>query len=238
MRSLYRTLILILGAACAAGTAGAVKAPTIAELQANPELLKQQYDIEDSLTVEEYYFRGYLKPGEKQPDFPPQAFYNEDLYVVRNGKDVLYVKKQAFRNPRITFEPLDAGAPVVCLPDPSGGNGWRANPSFVVLRDPLKLLGQVSGVDDLDGDGERELVVVDDVWEGGLSYLSHAGAPGAAVVLCVENEKLVLDRAKTSDWAWKQLSLLNKRIAELQPAATSAMTAIATQTQTTTRTFA
>ncbi|MDX9971519.1 MAG: hypothetical protein RBU21_00875 [FCB group bacterium] len=203
--------------------AAAVEAPTVKQLQEKPELLKELYEPAHSISVEEHYFRGYLAPGEAQPEIVPEAFRAEDLYVVRSGDQTVYLKKHAFRRASLSFIPMDAGEAVICLPNPDGGNGWRVNPWFVVQQEPLKLLGQVSGVFDIDGDGEQELVVVDDIWEGGLSQLSHADAPSAAVIYRVENGALVLDGGQTRDWAARKITRLNEEIQELRPDAEAAV---------------
>jgi hypothetical protein len=118
---------------------------------------------------------------------------------------------------------MNAGAPVLCLPNPSGGNAWRANPWFVVFQDPLKLLGQVSGVGDVDGDNFQELVVVDDIWEIYWPQLGHGGAPGATVLYHVENGALAVDQQKTDGWAWQVISRLNAKILEMRPNAAAAI---------------
>lgn len=59
----------------------------------------------------------------------------------------------------------------VMLYNPSGGNAWNANPIYVIsLEDKyfLKNLGQVSRVYDIDKDGIDELIIYEDIWEGGL----------------------------------------------------------------------
>jgi hypothetical protein len=222
-RGIVPSMVLFVTLTLAAGAAVATEAPTIEQLQAKPELLRQLYQPAHSLTVEEYYFRGYLAPGEPQPEIVPEKFGAEDLYVVRTADKVLYIKKDAFRHPDLRFQPMNPGAPVVCLPNGSGGNGWRANPWFVVLQDPLKLLGQVSGVGDVNGDESQDLVVVDDIWEICWLQLSHAGAPGAAVLYHVENGALAVDQQKTEGWAWQVISRLNAKILEMRPNAAAAM---------------
>jgi hypothetical protein len=226
-RGIVLSIVLFVTLTLAAGAAVVTEAPTIEQLQANPELLRQLYQPAHSLTVEEYYFRGYLAPGEPQPEIVPSKFGTEDLYVVRNVDKVVYIKKDAgLRHLDLTFLFLPtnaAGAPVLCLPNPSGGNGWRANPWFVVLRDPLKLLGQVSWVGDMNGDEIQDLVVVDDIWESGWPQLSHAGAPRAAVFYHVENGALAVDQQKTNGWAWHEISMLNEKILQMRPNAAAAM---------------
>ena len=217
------SIALSLTVAFTVGAAVTTEPPSIKQLEAKPELLRELYQPAHSLTVEEYYFRGYLAPGEPQPEIVPERYNTEDLYVVRKGSQALYVKKDAFRHPELTFQPVNAGAAVLCLPNPSGGNAWRANPWFVVLQDPLELLGQVSGVGDVDDDGSIDLVVADDIWEDGWSQLSHAGAPGATVFCGVKDGALVLDRQKTDGWAWRELSRLNAKIREMRPKAAAAM---------------
>jgi hypothetical protein len=206
------------------GAAVVTDAPTIEQLQAKPELLRQLYQPAHSLTVEEYYFRGHLAPDEPQPEIMPEKFMAEDLYIVRKDNQVVYIKKDAnFRHLDLTFLPMNAGAPVLCLPNPSGGNAWRANPWFVVLQDPLKLLGQVSRVDDVNGDGSQDLVVTDSIWESCWPQLSHVGAPSATIFYHVRNGGLAVVQQKTSAWAWHKLSTLNEQILEMRPEAAAAM---------------
>ena len=226
-REILSSIVLFVTLTLAAGAAVVTEAPTIEQLQANPELLRQLHQPAHSLTVEEYYFRGYLAPGEPQPEIVPSKFGFEDLYVVRDVDEVVYIKKDAgLRHLDLTFLFLPrhaAGAPVLCLPNPSGGNAWRANPWFVVLRDPLRLLGQVSWVGDVNGDEIQDLVVVDDIWECCWPQLSHAGAPGARVFYHVENGTLAVDQQKTDGWAWHEIGMLNEKILQMRPDAAAAM---------------
>jgi len=222
-RGIVHSILLFVTLTLPADAAVTTEAPTIEQLQAKPELLRRLYQPVHSLTVEEYYFRGYLAPGEPQSEIVPYIFRAEDLYVVRTADKVLYIKKDAFRHPDLTFQPMNAGAPVVCLSNAGGGNAWRANPGFVVLQDPLKLLGQVSEVVDVDGDNFQDLVVVDDIWENCWPQLGHGGAPGAAVLYHVENGALAVDQQKTDNWAWHEMGMLNAKIQEMHPNAAAAM---------------
>jgi len=141
---------------------------------------------------------------------------------VRNGDQVLYIKKDAFRRTQLSFKAINLqGAAILCLPNPSGGNGWRANPWFVVQADPLKLLGQVSRVVDIDGDETEELVVVDDIWESYWPLFGHAGAPGASVFYRVLDGALVVDKQATETWASREIAELDAQIQEAHSKATS-----------------
>jgi hypothetical protein len=93
----------------------------------------------------------------------------------------------------------------------------------VVLRDPLKLLGQVSWVGDMSGDEIEDLVVVDDIWESGWRQLSHVGAPRAVVFYHVENGVLAVDQQKTNRWARRQIGVLNEKIMQMRSNAADAM---------------
>ena len=223
-RGILSSIVLFVTLTLAAGAAVVREAPTIEQLQAKPELLHQLYQPAHSLAVEEHYFFGYLAPGEPQPEILPEKFQTEDLYVVRNAAEVVYIKKDAnFRHRDLTFLRINAGAPVLCLPNPSGGNAWQANPWFVVLLDPLKLLGQVSWVADKNGDGLQDLVVVDDIWEICWPQLFHAGAPAPAVFYHIENGALAVDQKKTDGWAWHEIGMLNAKILQMRPNAAAAM---------------
>ncbi len=69
------------------------------------------------------------------------------------------------------YKVVNAGAMVLCVSYPSGGNALNANPCYVVSLEKetnLKLLGRVGYVKDFDGDGEDDLGWYEDVWESGL----------------------------------------------------------------------
>jgi len=225
-RGIVSSIVLFVTLTLAAGAAVVSEAPTIEQLQANPELLGQLYQPAHSLTVEEHYFRGYLAPGEPQPEIVPSKFGFEDLYVVRNVDEVVYIKKDSgLRHLDLTFllSPMHApGAPVLCLPNLSGGNAWRANPWFVVLRDPLKLLGQVSWVGDVDGDEIPDLVVADDIWEICWPQFGHVGAPHAMVFYHVVDGVLAVDQQKTNGWARREIGMLNEKIMQMRSNAADA----------------
>jgi hypothetical protein len=70
--------------------------------------------------------------------------------------------------------------PLICVQYLSYGNGWNANPFYVVGLDTTGapvLLGTASAFDDLDGDGSDDFFDYEDVWEIGLPYFAHARAP-------------------------------------------------------------
>jgi len=94
-REILSSIVLFVTLTLAAGAAVVTEAPTIEQLQAKPELLRQLYQPAHSLTVEEYHFRGYLAPGEPQPEIVPSKFGFEDLYVVRDDDEVVYIKKDS-----------------------------------------------------------------------------------------------------------------------------------------------
>jgi len=220
---MYSHLCLLVAFLSAA--ACAVEAPTVQQLQENPQLLQQLYEPAKSPIVQEYYFRGYLAPGTPQPDSVPPEYYNQDLYVVRDGSQVLYIKKMAFRHPDLSVENVTAGESVLCLANPSGGNGWNANPWFVVARNPLALLGQVSGPGDPDQDEQNDLVVIEDVWESGWPQLDHVEAPAAIVFMRVDQHRLIPDDERNSRWAQTKVRTINETIKQVQPGAAAAFAA-------------
>lgn len=76
------------------------------------------------------------------------------------------------------YKIVRAGAMVLCVPYPSGGNGLNVNPYYVASLEKeafLKVLGRVGYIEDFDGDGEDDLIWYEDVWESGLRWFGHAG---------------------------------------------------------------
>jgi len=140
---------------------------------------------------------------------------------VRDGVETLYIKKHAFRdiNER---EFVNAGENVLCLPNPGGGNGWNANPWFVIGRNPLALLGQVSGPGDPNQDHQKDLVVIEDIWESGWPQLSHVDAPSATIFMRVDQHRLVPDDERNSSYAQTKIYEINALIHDMQPEAAKA----------------
>ena len=203
--------------------AGPVKAPTVSQLKQNPELLARLYEPARSGIEEEYYFRGYLKPGESQPAVVPFEYGQEDLYVVRSGSEILYIKKKASRDDRPGRKAIrmDVGAPVLCLPNWDNGNGAEANPWFVVLLKPLRLLGQVSDVGD-SADGVGALFVVAGGFEA-CCGLCHADSPSVDALFRVENGALVMDREKTQKRAEAGIAAADAEFRESRPRVAAAL---------------
>ncbi len=105
--------------------------------------------------------------------------------------------------------------PLLTVPDPSGGNGWNANPSDVFsLHDDhfLERLGDVAEVKDVDADGWDELLCYEDVWESGLGWLGHSGAPKAYTVLKVDDGRIVPDREGYREHYRSRIAALDKEI--------------------------
>jgi hypothetical protein len=77
------------------------------------------------------------------------------------------------------------GVKEVIVQSSSGGNCWSCNPTEIYQvrnhRGELIAAGPVQRIADLNGDGTRELIVVDTRWES-YDDLSHAASPTALVV--------------------------------------------------------
>jgi len=138
------------------------------------------------------------------------ALYNlnvgEALYYDNIPKSIVLVKSGGTEVmlPMSAYRPIDSIAymvpatrkPLLCLEDHTGGNCFNCRILHVISLDEkhfLMPLGFATGVKDLDGDGIEELIRYEDVWEGGLGYLSHADAPTVGIVLAVQEDTLIPD---------------------------------------------
>jgi hypothetical protein len=77
------------------------------------------------------------------------------------------------------------GLKEIIVQSSSGGNCWSCNPTEIYQarnhRGELIAAGPVQQIADLNGDGARELIVVDTRWES-YDDLSHAASPTALMV--------------------------------------------------------
>ncbi len=130
----------------------------------------------------------------------------EWIYYDNIPKSIIIVKSDnnEIKLPIKKYRPLDeilyivpkTDMPILCISNPSGGNGWNVNPFYVIsLEDKyfLKNIGEVSDAYDVDVDAIDELIKVDNTWELGLGYLCHADAPGVIIILRVEKDKIISD---------------------------------------------
>jgi hypothetical protein len=173
-------------------------------------LFPQAYDFQDAQSLSRGEIDILLELYKRKDEL--QDFHRLAEFVVRissGGCQVLLPIESAL------YEPMfgapqgyclpDLDPPIICIPDPSGGNGWNANPWYVVSLEQqsfLKKVGKVARVGDYDGDGTEDLIRYEDIWEGGLEWFCHAGAPGAIICYRVEDGRLVRDAARNAQ-RWK-----------------------------------
>lgn len=191
--------------------------PTRDELCNQPDLLERLYLPAYSLTVQEFIFSP--EKGAEVVDTPTESSSSrvEQLYVIRKDSQVLYLPKEAHDRGELTSKSLRKnGVNILCLANYSGGNGWTANPWFVLRLDPLELLGQVSHIRETHEYAGEDLVVVDPVWEPGLLGLDHASSPFAEVILKVGQSGLELDKTETQNLGYVHLRALSAEIEQIR----------------------
>lgn len=153
---------------------------------------------------------------DSQPDIPPTI-----LLVQSDDREVVLANWWPGLVDRALDEwglvVLNAPQPVLCVPDPSGGTAWQANPwDVIALSEPrfLRRAGQVTSVEDLDDDGEVDLLMLNSAWEA-TDLFSRAGAPAVWVFCQVREGRLEPDVARTRVWAEAEIDRLDATIREL-----------------------
>jgi hypothetical protein len=173
-------------------------------------LFPQAYDFRDAQSLSRGDIDILLELYKRKDEL--QDFHRLAEFVVRissGGCQLLLPIESAlyermFRANEGYYSP-DLDPPIVCIRDPSGGNAWNANPWYVVSlqqRSFLKKVGKVAQIRDYDGDGTEDLIRYEDIWEGGLGWFCHAGAPAAIICYRVEDGRLVRDAARNAQ-RWK-----------------------------------
>ena len=151
--------------------------------------------------------------------------YKELIYHENIPSSIIVAKgdSKEIKIPISSYRPLDkiryiipkTHESILCIENPSGGNGWNAHPEYVISLEHkhfFKNPGQVSGVRDIDKDGIDELIRYDDIWELGLGYLCHADAPGARIILSIEKNKIVPDISNNINYYQDEIVRINSEI--------------------------
>lgn len=165
--------------------------------------------------------------GDPNDDLPLRgAHFLPDGILILKAKDkqtVLPIDWAANAKNR-TYLIGEVPEPVLCIDNGSRGNGWNANPSYIVsLADGtfLQNLGSI-GAHSESKDEEVELMRIEDVWEGRLPWLSHASSPMAIIYYRVKDGRLEPDPER-NEQAWKaEIIQLDREIVELHEGVTKA----------------
>ena len=164
------------------------------------ELHKKKGELEDFHKIPE--FIAFVRSGSRELMLRIDSILFGPMFLAKKGYQIL------------STEP-----PILCIADPSGGNGLNANPCYVIsLEDEtfLKNLGQVARVGDFDKDGIEDLIWYEDVWEGGLQFGHAAGMEMSPMIFYrVEKGKLVADTAKNKRYWKSKIEELDVRIHSL-----------------------
>ena len=190
------------------------------DIQACPDVLEELFSIHasESLTVGnvDIHLGLYKK---KEPARESGLVYCEEApgIVVVSSADkrailkmdayVSLTKKIRYKIPKIT-------PPILCICNPNGGNCWNCSPWYVLSLEEksfLENLGEVSAIWEYKT-GDVQLIKHEDIWEGGLGWFSHAGAPGAIIYYQVEHGKLVPDVAKNAQHWRNEIKQFDIRI--------------------------
>lgn len=180
------------------------------------DVFKKFYEFATNKVIKEYQLEIQLYKIKDKPEYLYNDYIPKAVFIINGGGNKVKL-------PSNRFTPLEEiiyilpknNRPMLCIADPSGGNGWNDNPFYVVSLEEshyLKNLGQVSDVYDIDKDGIDELLIHDDVWEMGLDYLCHAESPGATIIYRVDEGAIVKDVSNHIEYYQKEIDRINEEI--------------------------
>lgn len=180
------------------------------DIKACPDVLDELFSLcaSETLTLDnvDIHLGLYKK---KEPARESGLVYCEEapgIVVVGSGDKRVILKMDAYVSlaKKVLYKIPKISPPILCICNPNGGNCWNCSPWYVLSLEEksfLENLGEVSAIWKYKT-GDVQLIKYEDIWEGGLGWFCHAGAPGAMIYYHVEKGKLVSDVAKNTQY-WK-----------------------------------
>lgn len=180
------------------------------DIKACPDVLDELFSLcaSETLTLDnvDIHLGLYKK---KEPPRESGLVYCEEapgIVVVSSGDKRVILKMDAYVSlaKKVLYKIPKISPPILCICNPNGGNCWNCSPWYVLSLEEksfLENLGEVSAIWKYKT-GDVQLIKYEDIWEGGLGWFCHAGAPGAMIYYHIEKGKLVPDVAKNTQY-WK-----------------------------------
>jgi len=169
------------------------------EVVNSPRILDRLYTVQSKETVgpqdnpvEVAWYK--LNPGEQTEnyDLPEAVVIAKD----GRGKRIGIPLMSALIAIKCPYSVLKTQTPILSVRYDPGGAAWNSHRHRIVSlskEHSLEILGDVSFVQDGDGDGSDDLLTAEDIWEEGLGIFGHAGSPMTWIFWKVDGSTLVQD---------------------------------------------
>ncbi|HOE11720.1 MAG TPA: hypothetical protein PLQ35_07035 [bacterium] len=172
---------------------------TADEVVNSPKLLDHLYTMQSTEPlgpqdnpVEVAWYK--LNPGEQTSNnnLPEAVVIAKDSH----GKQIKIPLMSALIAIKCPYSVLKTQTSILSVHYDPGGTAWNSHKHRIVSlskEHSLEILGDVSYIQDIDGDGSDDLLTTEDIWEEGLGIFGHAGAPRTWIFWKADGNTLIQD---------------------------------------------